>query len=120
MNAPSSLRSGWASRLGFVLAAAGSAIGLGNIWKFPYIAGLHGGGAFVLVYLACILLLGLPIMVAELLIGRCGQRDAVGSFVALEGRSSPWRFVGWASVLAVVCPAGFLFRGGGVELRLCL
>lgn len=100
MDVPSSLRSGWASRLGFVLAAAGSAIGLGNIWKFPYIAGMYGGGAFVLVYLACILLLGLPIMVAELMIGRCGQRDAVGSFVALEGRSSPWRLVGWASVLA--------------------
>jgi NSS family neurotransmitter:Na+ symporter len=100
MDAPISLRRGWASRLGFVLAAAGSAIGLGNIWKFPYIAGMHGGGAFVLVYLACILLLGLPIMVAELLIGRCGQRDAVGSFIALEGRSSPWRLVGWASVVA--------------------
>lgn len=99
MDAPSS-RSGWATRLGFVLAAAGSAIGLGNIWKFPYIAGMHGGGAFVLVYLACILLLGLPIMVAELLIGRCGQRDAVGSFVALEGPSSPWRLVGWTSVVA--------------------
>jgi NSS family neurotransmitter:Na+ symporter len=100
MQTPSTLRSGWASRFGFVLAAAGSAVGLGNIWKFPYIAGIHGGGAFVLVYLACILLLGLPIMVAELLIGRCGQRDAVGSFVALEGRGSPWRLVGWVSVLA--------------------
>lgn len=93
-------RSGWASRLGFILAAAGSAIGLGNIWKFPYITGIHGGGAFVLVYLVCILFLGLPIMVAELIIGRCGQRDAIGSFVALEGRKSPWRLVGWGSVVA--------------------
>lgn len=100
MDIPSTFRIGWASRLGFVLAAAGSAIGLGNIWKFPYIAGKNGGGAFVLVYLLCILLLGLPIMVAELLVGRSGQRDAVGSFVALEGPSSPWRLVGWGSVAA--------------------
>lgn len=100
MENPPAMRSGWASRLGFILAAAGSAIGLGNIWKFPYIAGKNGGGAFVLVYLVCIVLLGLPIMVAELLVGRSGQRDAVGSFVALEGRRSPWRMVGWGSVVA--------------------
>jgi NSS family neurotransmitter:Na+ symporter len=100
MDPPNALRSGWASRFGFILAATGSAVGLGNIWKFPYITGIHGGGAFVLVYLLCILLLGLPIMVAELLIGRCGQRDAIGSFMALEGRKSPWRLVGWGSVAA--------------------
>jgi len=93
-------RANWATRFGFILAAAGSAIGLGNIWKFPYIAGQHGGGAFVLVYLACITLVGIPIMMAELAIGRQGQRDAVGSFVALEGPGSPWCLVGWGSVIA--------------------
>ncbi|MDY0262928.1 sodium-dependent transporter [Syntrophotalea acetylenica] len=100
MDARSSTRKGWASRAGFVLAAAGSAIGLGNIWKFPYITGTYGGGAFVLVYLGCILLLGLPIMVAELIIGRCGQRDAIGSFLVLEGPDSRWKWVGAVSVVA--------------------
>ena len=63
----------WSSRWLFVLAAAGSAVGLGNIWKFPYIAGENGGGAFVVVYLACVLLMGVPIMVAEVMLGRAGR-----------------------------------------------
>ncbi len=96
-NAP---RAHWGSRLGFILAAAGSAIGLGNIWKFPYITGKNGGGAFVLVYLACIALVALPIMMSEFFIGRRGQRDAVGSFAALEGPRSPWCLVGWMGVIA--------------------
>lgn len=93
-------RGNWTSRLGFILAAAGSAIGLGNIWKFPYIVGQNGGGAFVLVYLVCIVLIGLPIMMAEFLIGRHAQRDAVGAFEVLEGRKSPWSLVGWSAVIA--------------------
>jgi neurotransmitter:Na+ symporter, NSS family len=95
-----SARAHWTSRFGFILAAAGSAVGLGNIWKFPYIAGKNGGGAFVLVYLACIALIGLPILMAEFLIGRHGQKDAVGSFAVLEGRRSPWCLVGWGGVTA--------------------
>ena len=63
----------WSNRWLFVLAAAGSAVGLGNIWKFPYIAGENGGGAFVVIYLACIVLVGVPIMMAEILIGRAGR-----------------------------------------------
>ena len=63
-------RENWGSTLGFVLAIAGSAIGLGNVWKFPYITGQNGGGAFVLVYLFCIFLLGMPIMLCEMAIGR--------------------------------------------------
>lgn len=90
----------WGSRLGFILAAAGSAVGLGNIWKFPYITGNNGGGAFVLVYLICITLVGLPIMMAELMIGRHTRRDAVGAFISLEGRRSPWQLAGWVSILA--------------------
>lgn len=90
----------WGSRLGFILAAAGSAVGLGNIWKFPYITGNNGGGAFVLVYLICIALVGLPIMMAELMIGRHTRRDAVGAFLSLEGRRSPWQLAGWVSILA--------------------
>ena len=93
-------RGQWASRLGFVLAAAGSAVGLGNIWKFPYMTGRNGGGAFVVIYLLCILLVGLPIMMAEFLIGRHGQRDAVGSFRSLAGERSPWQLVGWTGLVA--------------------
>jgi NSS family neurotransmitter:Na+ symporter len=72
-------RAHWGTRLGFILAAAGSAVGLGNIWKFPYITGEYGGGAFVLVYLGCILLVGLPLMYSELIIGRRGGRDVLGA-----------------------------------------
>ncbi|MCA1797450.1 MAG: sodium-dependent transporter [Geobacteraceae bacterium] len=90
----------WASRLGFILAAAGSAVGLGNIWKFPYIAGENGGGAFVLVYLLCIAFVGLPIMMAELMIGRHTRKDAVGAFVALEPKRRWWHTPGWISVAA--------------------
>lgn len=93
-------RAQWASRLGFILAAAGSAVGLGNIWKFPYVTGQNGGGAFVLVYLGCILVVGLPIMMAELMIGRHTRRDAVGAFMVLEKRKSPWIMVGWVSTLS--------------------
>ncbi len=100
MSRNSHSRAHWASRLGFILAAAGSAIGLGNIWKFPYITGQNGGGAFVLVYLVCVVLVGLPIMMAEFLIGRHGQRDAVGSFASLESPGSPWCLVGWGGVAA--------------------
>ena len=100
MSTPNQPRAHWASRMGFILAAAGSAVGLGNIWKFPYITGQNGGGAFVLVYLVCILFIGLPIMMAEFVIGRRGQRDAVGSFAAMEGQQSPWRLVGWAGIVA--------------------
>jgi NSS family neurotransmitter:Na+ symporter len=90
----------WASRLGFIMAAAGSAVGLGNIWKFPYITGVNGGGAFVLVYLVCIALVGLPIMMAELMIGRHTRRDAVGAFIHLQGRRSLWLSAGWVGIAA--------------------
>ena len=66
-------RGAWGSRIGFILAAAGSAVGLGNIWKFPYITGENGGGLFVLIYLLCIALVGLPILIAEIMIGRAAQ-----------------------------------------------
>ena len=93
-------RGQWASRLGFILAAAGSAVGLGNIWKFPYITGQNGGGAFVIVYLLCIAFVGLPIMISELMLGRHTRKDAVGAFIALEGKRSPWQLAGWVSVAA--------------------
>ena len=75
----SKTRDHWSSNAGLVLAATGSAIGLGNLWKFPFITWQNDGGAFVLVYLICIAAVGLPIMLAELIIGRRGQTSAVGA-----------------------------------------
>jgi len=84
------------SRVGFILAAAGSAVGLGNIWKFPYIAGEYGGGAFVLVYLATVLMIGFSIMIAEMLIGYMGRKDGVSSFEDLAPRNKHlWKFGGF-------------------------
>ncbi len=80
-------RAQWGSRWGFILAAAGSAVGLGNIWRFPYVTGENGGAAFVVVYLACVLLIGLPLLWNELAIGRAGGRDAVNSFFAIRPRT---------------------------------
>ncbi len=93
----------WSSRFAFVLAAAGSAVGLGNIWKFPYMAGENGGGAFVLLYLICIALFGIPVMMSEVLIGRRGRSSPVNTMSLLaqdEGRSGAWRLLGLMGVLA--------------------
>lgn len=87
-------RGHWAGRIGFVLAAAGSAIGLGNIWKFPYITGEYGGGAFVLMYLGCVLVVGLPLMLAEIMIGRAAERSPVAAFTRLHRPGSPWGLAG--------------------------
>jgi neurotransmitter:Na+ symporter, NSS family len=92
-------REKWGSKVGFVLAAAGSAIGLGNIWKFPYIAGANGGASFVLVYLICIAVIGLPVLIAEILIGRTTQRNPVGAFLKLS-KSKFWASLGGMGVLA--------------------
>jgi len=92
-------REKWGSNFGFILAAAGSAIGLGNIWKFPYIAGENGGAAFIFIYLICILLIGLPVLIAEILLGRTTQRNPVGAFRKLSGKPF-WTLVGSMGVLA--------------------
>jgi neurotransmitter:Na+ symporter, NSS family len=83
-------REHWATRAGFVLAAAGSAIGLGNIWRFPYMTGEHGGAAFMVIYLMAVLFLGYPLIVNEMVLGRVSQRDPVGAFKVLAQNSSWW------------------------------
>lgn len=90
-------RGEWSSRVGFILAAAGSAIGLGNIWRFPYVTGQNGGAAFLILYLICVILLGMPIMIAELTIGRFSRRDPVGAFEAIRP-GSRWKIVGYMGV----------------------
>ena len=83
-------RERFGSRLGFILISAGCAIGLGNVWRFPYITGKYGGAAFVLVYLFFLVALGLPIMVMEFAVGRASQRSAARSFDVLEPKGSKW------------------------------
>jgi NSS family neurotransmitter:Na+ symporter len=98
-----SIHGQWSSRLAFILAATGSAVGLGNIWKFPYIAGENGGGAFVLIYLVCIAVIGIPIMMAEVMLGRRGRQSPINTMktLAAEENASPhWKWLGWAGVLA--------------------
>ena len=93
----------WSSRFGFLMASVGFAVGLGNIWRFPYIAGENGGAAFVLIYLACVFGIGAPILIAEILIGRRGQGSPTEAMtaVALEsGRSKHWQLVGGMGLLA--------------------
>ena len=98
-----SIHGQWSSRMAFLLAAAGSAIGLGNIWKFPYITGQNGGGAFVLTYLVCIALVGIPVMMAEIMLGRRGRQSPINTLRTLaveEGGSRRWQYLGWGGVLA--------------------
>jgi NSS family neurotransmitter:Na+ symporter len=98
-----SIHGQWSTRLAFILAATGSAVGLGNIWRFPYVAGENGGGAFVLVYLACVTLLGLPIMMAEVMLGRRGRQSPINTMRSLaeeEGVTAAWRYIGWLGMLA--------------------
>ena len=108
-----SIHGQWSSRLVFILAATGSAVGLGNIWKFPYIAGENGGGTFVLVYLVCIALIGIPIMMAEVMIGRRGRQSPINTMATLarEEKVSPhWKWLGGAGMLA-----GFLILVGSAS-----
>jgi NSS family neurotransmitter:Na+ symporter len=109
----------WSSRMAFVLAASGSAVGLGNIWKFPYITGQYGGGAFVLVYLLCVVLVGLPILMAEVVMGRHGGLNPIGTMRRLakeSGASQAWQLVGWSGVLAAFLILAFYSVVGGWAL----
>lgn len=93
----------WRSRWLFILAATGSAVGLGNIWKFPYITGENGGGAFVLVYLACICIIGIPVMIAEVTLGRLGRQSPINTMSAISKDQSlhrDWAGIGWMGAVA--------------------
>ncbi|NOZ79024.1 MAG: sodium-dependent transporter [Acidobacteria bacterium] len=98
MSAQAPRRGEWGSQIGFILAAAGSAVGLGNIWRFPYMAGQNGGGAFVLVYLVCVLVIALPVMFLEISLGRATHRNPVGAIRAVAPRSA-WRALGYLALL---------------------
>lgn len=103
MSATTSIHGMWSNRLAFILAAAGSAVGLGNVWRFPYTAGEYGGGAFVLVYLLCVAAIGIPIMMAEILLGRRGRQSPINTMRTLalgEGKTPAWSLLGWMGILA--------------------
>ncbi|NLY43429.1 MAG: sodium-dependent transporter [Clostridiaceae bacterium] len=106
-------RENWGSRIGFILAAAGSAIGLGNIWRFPYLTGENGGGAFIIIYLACVFIVGLSIMIAEFTIGRRTSLAAVGAYKSYSRR---WTFAGALGALSGFFIMGFYPVVGGWAL----
>lgn len=113
----------WSSKMAFVLAAAGSAVGLGNIWRFSYLVGESGGAAFVLVYLACVALVGVPILLSEWMIGRRGQKNPIDSMKELarqNGKSSAWALVGLSGVLAGFLILSFYSVIGGWSLNYTL
>lgn len=92
-------RENWGSKFGFIMAAAGSAVGLGNIWKYPYVVGQNGGAAFIFIYIFCIILVGLPLVLAEIAIGRTTQKNPIGAFKELT-KSNNWSFIGGMGILA--------------------
>ncbi|SHE22327.1 sodium-dependent transporter [methanotrophic endosymbiont of Bathymodiolus puteoserpentis (Logatchev)] len=98
-----SIHGEWSSRFAFILAATGSAVGLGNIWKFPYITGENGGGAFVIVYLLCVAVIGIPIMIAETMMGRRARQCPINALETLTeeaGAHKNWHYLGWLGVIA--------------------
>lgn len=103
MDKSKSIHGEWSSRFAFILAATGSAVGLGNIWKFPYITGQNGGGAFVMVYLLCVAALGIPIMIAEIMMGRRGRQSPINTMQTLSeqaGADPRWHYLGWGGMIA--------------------
>jgi len=109
----------WSSRWAFIMAAVGSAVGLGNIWKFPYEAGEGGGGAFVLIYLLFVFFIGTPVLIAELSLGRRGQLSPIGSMkkIAQEEKRNPlWGLIGWSGVVGAFIVISFYSVVGGWTL----
>ena len=95
------------SRLGFIMLSAGCAIGCGNVWKFPWMCGQFGGGGFVVVYILCLLLLGLPVMVMEFAAGRAAQTSPVRLFQKLQKPKGKWGFMGWVSLVGNIALMAF-------------
>lgn len=92
-------RESFKSRLGFLMVSAGCAIGIGNVWRFPYVAGQNGGGLFVLLYLLFLVIMGLPVLTMELAVGRASRKSAVLAYKELEKPGSKWHIHGWAAIL---------------------
>ena len=106
-------RGNFGTKIGIILATAGSAVGLGNVWRFPYMAGENGGAAFIVLYFGCILLLGIPGMVSEFIVGRHAQSNAYRAYGKMGGR--PWRLVGILGILTSTIILGFYAVVAGSE-----
>ena len=102
------MKKSFSSKLGVLLAAAGSAVGLGSIWKFPYVVGENGGGAFILLYIVCSLLFGLPLVMNEFLIGKLSGKSAYGAYRSLSG-TNRWQWFSWTNLLCVLVIMSFYF-----------
>ena len=98
-------RASFGSKLGIILATAGSAVGLGNVWRFPYMAGQNGGAVFIIIYIVCVLLLGIPCMISEFIIGRHAQSNTAHAYMKVGGKN-PLSYIGYMSVFT-----GFLITG---------
>ena len=107
-------RASFGGKISAILVAAGSAIGLGSIWRFPYMAGEHGGAAFLLVYLMCVIVVGIPVMLAEFAVGRNTQKNAVGAFRSL---SKTWRWLGYFGVIGALFISGYYYVVAGWSLE---
>ena len=112
-------REKFGSRLGFILVSAGCAVGLGNVWKFPYMTGKYGGAAFILIYLAFLLLLGLPIIVCEFSVGRASQKSIATSYNTLEPKGSKWHQMRWVAIAGNYILVMFYSMVGGWMLHYC-
>ena len=111
-----SIHGQWSSRLTFIMAATGAAVGLGNIWKFPYLTGVHGGSAFVLVYIICVAALGIPMMMAEVMLGRRGRQTPINTMRTLAEESNAsqgWQLIGWFGTLAGILILSYYSVIGG-------
>src|SRR6185503_9212627 len=113
-------RENWGSHLGLLMATAGSAVGLGSLWKFPYITGENGGGLFVLAYLIFTFFIGAPIFAAEMMIGRQAERSPVGAYTLLAGEKEGWRILGWTSALVSLLILSFYVVVAGWSLNYTL
>ena len=99
-------RGNFGTKLGVILATAGGAVGLGNVWRFPYVTGQNGGAAFILIYFLCVLVMGIPVMLCEFLIGRHAQTNTARAYSKLSN-GTPWKWVGYMGVLTAALIIGF-------------
>lgn len=113
-------REGFKSRLGFILVSAGCAIGIGNVWRFPYVVGQNGGGLFVLLYLIFLFIMGVPVLTMELAVGRGSRKSAVLAYKTLEKQGSKWHIHGWFCMLGCYMLMMYYTTVSGWMLRLFL
>ncbi|NQY43889.1 MAG: sodium-dependent transporter [Legionellales bacterium] len=113
------MKNQWSGYLGFLIAVAGAAIGLGNIWKFPYMAGENGGSSFVIIYMLFVFFFGIPLMLAEMIIGKCGGSDPISSFIAITNKIDKGKIYAkfsWILVVTSICILSFYSVVAGFSL----